>query len=276
MPEWGPSEPNASMPVERKISKFVAIGDSQTEGVGDFYPDGSERGWADRFADNLARSQPDLLYANLAVRGKKIAEIREKQLAAAIEQKPDLVSLIAGLNDMIRPGFQLSETIAHMDDMQAALRNIGARVLSITYPDPQGLAPIGRFLHEKTMEFNQELRRVAAKNDVLLLDLESTPITSDPRFWCADRLHLNPEGHRRLAVGMASLVTQPGEDWLEPLPSRPEPGRLRRTAIDLHWGWAFFMPWVGRRIVGRSSGDGREAKRPQLLPVSPGYAQAAP
>jgi hypothetical protein len=27
------------------------------------------------------------------------------------------------------------------------------------------------------------------------------------------------------------------------------------------------LPWIGRRLTGRSSGDGREPKRPTLLPV---------
>ena len=53
-------------------SRFVAIGDSFTEGVGDPEADspGGLRGWADRFAEVLAEHNSDLAYANLAVRGK--------------------------------------------------------------------------------------------------------------------------------------------------------------------------------------------------------------
>ena len=249
------------------FKRFVAIGDSQTEGVGDPYPDGTERGWADRFAHSLAQSAPGLLYANLAVRGKRISQIHEDQLAPALELKPDLVSLIAGLNDMIRPGFDLARTVSHMDAMQAAIRRTGATVLTITYPDPQGVAPIGKLLRDKTYEFNQALREVAERNGALLLDLEATPITTDPRIWCDDRLHLNAEGHRRLAVGMASLIGEDREDWLAALPPIGDPGLIVRTARDLRWAGTFFVPWIGRRITGRSSGDGRYPKRPQLAPV---------
>lgn len=250
-----------------RFSRFVAIGDSQTEGVGDPYPDGSERGWADRFADSLVERTPGLLYANLAVRGKQIAEIRRKQMAPALASKPDLVSLIAGLNDMIRPGFDLAETVSHMDAMQSALRRTGATVLTITYPDPQGLAPIGRLLRDKTFRFNEALREVADRNGVLLLDLEENPVTTDPRIWCEDRLHLNPEGHRRLAIGMASLIGEEGDDWLTALPPMLPPGRTARMVDDLRWASTFFLPWVGRRITGKSSGDGRLPKRPELQPV---------
>lgn len=250
------------------FTRFVAMGDSQTEGVGDPYPDGGERGWADRFAHALARRQPDLLYANLAVRGKRIAEIHEKQLAATLEMQPDLVSLIAGLNDVIRPGFDLDATIEHMDTMQAAIRQSGATVLTITYPDPQDMAPLGKLLREKTMEFNQALREIADRHGALLLDLESNEATRDPRIWCDDRLHLNSNGHQRLSHAMESLIGLESDDWLSELPPRAEPGLIRRGAADLKWAGAFLLPWIGRRITGRSSGDGRYPKRPELEPVS--------
>jgi lysophospholipase L1-like esterase len=51
------------------VRSFVALGDSFTEGVGDPYPDGTFRGWADRFAAQLAAASPGLRYANLAIRG---------------------------------------------------------------------------------------------------------------------------------------------------------------------------------------------------------------
>ena len=85
-------------------SRFVAIGDSFTEGVGDPEADspGGLRGWADRFAEVLAEHNSDLAYANLAVRGKLIRQITDEQLEAAIDLRPDLVSVCAGGNDVIR------------------------------------------------------------------------------------------------------------------------------------------------------------------------------
>ena len=35
--------------------RFVALGDSTTEGLMDLYPDGTFRGWADRLAARLAQ-----------------------------------------------------------------------------------------------------------------------------------------------------------------------------------------------------------------------------
>ena len=64
-----------------EIGAFVALGDSFTEGLGDPHPDGTGyRGWADRFAERLAASRPGLRYANLAVRGKVVADVAADQI----------------------------------------------------------------------------------------------------------------------------------------------------------------------------------------------------
>lgn len=250
--------------------RFVAIGDSQTEGVGDpTGPGGRERGWADRLAETLVRRQGSLLYANLAIRGRLIAQVEEEQLEPALAMKPDLVSVIAGLNDMIRPGCEVDPVLSQMDGMQRRLSDAGATVLSITYPDPAGMMPGGRYFAERFHAFNQGLREIASRHGTLLLDVEKVPAATDDRLWCPDRLHLNPFGHERLAAGMEGLVNPEADPdgWLEALPPTPPPDPLRRVTTELRWAGAFLAPWIWRRVRGRSSGDGRVARRPLLTPV---------
>lgn len=256
----------------RKIwERFVAIGDSQTEGVGDPTGRGGlERGWADRFAEDLAARQGRLLYANLAIRGRLIKQVDEQQMEPALAMEPDLVSLVAGLNDVIRPGCDVDDVLDRFDGMQRRLVESGATVLSITYPDPAGMMPVGKYLVDRFTAFNQGLREISARRGALLLDVEPVEAATDERLWCADRLHLNPFGHERLAAGMSALI-DPAADpdaWLEELPPMPPPGPARRTAAELRWAAAFLAPWVWRRLRGRSSGDGRVARRPVLLPVT--------
>lgn len=258
-------------PVERKVwRRFVALGDSQTEGVGDLTgPGGFERGWADRFAESLAGSQGELRYANLAIRGRLIAQIEEEQIEPALEMAPDLVSLVAGLNDVIRPGCELDPVFERMDRMQAVLAASGATVLTITYPDPAGMMSLGKYLADRFTAFNQGLREIATRRGTLLLDIEPVVAATDARLWCPDRLHLNPFGHERLAQGMLGLVdaaTDP-QGWLEELPPEPPPGSVRRAAAELQWAGTFLVPWIWRRLRGRSTGDGRVARRPLLTPV---------
>ena len=52
------------------FSRFIALGDSMTEGMCDEFVDGKYRGWADRVADTLASEDPNFSYVNLAIRGK--------------------------------------------------------------------------------------------------------------------------------------------------------------------------------------------------------------
>jgi lysophospholipase L1-like esterase len=252
--------------VSPRFSRFVAIGDSQTEGVGDPYPDGFARGWADRFAEGLAKRSPGLLYANLAVRGRKIAEVHDQQLDPALALEPDLVSVMAGANDLMRPNLDMDRILGLMDSMQAAFGSAGATILTITYPIAEGSGPFGRGVADRFRAYNRGLREVSAENGALLLDLEPVRSAADPRLWAADRLHLNSEGHSRLAAGMLSLIGASEPAWEAPLPSAEPVGTVARIRDDAGWAVRYLLPWVGRRLTGRSSGDGRFAKRPNLGP----------
>ena len=254
------------------FQRFLAIGDSQTEGVGDVQnPDGSDRGWADRFASHLEKGNPELLYANLAVRGRTAGQVREGQLEPGIALEPDLVSVIAGMNDLIRPGFDLDEVLGILDEMERAFIDAGAVVMTITYPDPDGLGPLGGLIEDRVRAFNQGIREVAAANGTRVLDLEPIKATADPRIWRPDRLHLNPDGHERMAQGMLSLVAEELVDqaWKVPLPPAPAKGRGEVAMDEAEWFFRYLAPWIGRRITGRSSGDGRVAKRPAYGPPPP-------
>lgn len=255
--------------------------------MGDFpHPDGSDRGWADRFAEGLAAAEPGLLYANLAIRGRRIRQIHDEQLGPALELEPDLASVMAGANDLIRPGLDLDLTLELMDDMQSRFRSIGATVLTNTYPVAPGSGPFGPRVSDRFRTYNQGLREIAARHDALLIDLETIPSTTDPRLWSHDRLHLNPAGHERLALAALTLVelaaqgrTRLGLDtfatgevpgWARDLPPAPEVPGPTRFRQDMGWVFRYLLPWVGRRLTGRSSGDGRSAKRPHMVPVEPG------
>jgi len=248
--------------------RFVALGDSQTEGVGDVLnADGTERGWADRFAERFAAAAPEkVLYANLAVRGARIAEVRARQLEPALALAPDLASVVAGINDVIRPRFDLDAAVADMDTMQRELRAAGATVLTVTFPVASS-TPFARLVAKRLQRFNAGLRAVAHERGALLLDLERVPQAGYPALWTEDRLHLNPDGHAGLAAAMAALVDPSGVDpWSEEPPGTATP---RRLGDEARWARTYLVPWVGRRLTGRSSGDGRSAKRPRLQALLP-------
>jgi lysophospholipase L1-like esterase len=246
----------------------VAIGDSFTEGVGDVAPDGTVRGWADRFADYLAAASPGLRYANLAIRGKVLRQVVSEQVPTAAKLAPDLVSIAAGGNDLLRPKADPDAMAATFETAVASLRMTGSQVMVFTGFDPGGF-PLIRLIRGKAAAFNAQLREVARKHDCLHVDLWSMRVLGDPREWCEDRLHLAADGHRRVALRACEVAGVPvTEDWREPLPPDPTGAQPWLTARqrDLYWARNYAVPWLRRRLRGTSSGDGMTAKRPDLVP----------
>jgi lysophospholipase L1-like esterase len=260
----------------RDIGSFVAIGDSFTEGLDDPLPDGGFRGWADRVAAVLAERVPGFRYANLAVRGKLLAEVIAEQLPRAIDMAPDLVSVAAGGNDILR-GTDVDILAARFDAGVARLQAAGCRVVIFTGFDPR-VFPVIRLLRGRIAAYNMHLRGIADDRGADLVDLWSMRVLADPRMWSSDRLHLSSEGHRRVALRSCEIlgVPQP-EDWRVPLPlaplaplaQAPGPAAVWASARrqDLRWAKQFAMPWLNRRLRGTSSGAGLPPKRPDLAPI---------
>ena len=119
--------------IDRRWTKFVAMGDSLTEGVGDEDVTGRPRGWADRFAEEIAHRQVGLRYANLAVRGLTTADVLAAQVPAALALRPDLVSAIVGMNDLILPNLALRAVLRDYDDL---LDRIGATTATVLTARP--------------------------------------------------------------------------------------------------------------------------------------------
>ncbi|WP_248959472.1 SGNH/GDSL hydrolase family protein [Sphaerisporangium perillae] len=256
--------------IDPRYLRYVALGDSQTEGLGDGDDTVGLRGWADRFAEHLARHSPDLRYANLAVRGRLAAQVHAEQLGPALALRPDLATVVAGVNDLLRPRFDADEVAGHLEAMFAALTAQGARVATLTFPDLTRIIPIARPLGSRITAVNDRIRHAARRHGVTVAETSHHPVVTDPRLWSPDRLHASPLGHQRIAAAVADALALPGSDdsWTHPLPlETSSPAGWHAVPGELRWVADFIGPWLGRRLRGRSSGDGRTAKRPRLLPV---------
>lgn len=252
-----------------RYARYVALGDSTTEGLDDPGPDGSHVGFADRLAARIARESPELLYANLAVRGRKVGQIRAEQLGPALEMEPDLASVVGGLNDILRPRVDMPAVLADLEAIVSALRERGATVLGVTYPDPCVVMPAARPVRDRVMAFNEALRSIAGRNGMTLVDLERDGVV-DARLWSTDRLHANSAGHARIAGAMAhALGVEPDDDPWAPMPPPVPMRRSAALAREAAWIGRHMAPWIVRRLRGRSSGDGIVPKRPALMPVVP-------
>ncbi|WP_424215334.1 SGNH/GDSL hydrolase family protein [Streptomyces sp. BI20] len=251
------------------IGSYVAIGDSFTEGVGDPGPGDAYVGWADRLAVLLGdrRDEDDFRYANLAVRGRLLDQIVAEQVPRAKELAPDLVSFCAGGNDIIRPGSDPDATAERFEAAVADLAGSVGTVLITTGFDTRTM-PVLKHLRGKVATYNAHVRAVADRYGCPVLDLWSLKSVQDRRAWDADRLHLSPEGHTRVALRAAQVLGLPvPADPDQPWPPVPPRGTAEVTRDNIHWAREHLVPWIGRRLRGESSGDHVEAKRPDLLPL---------
>lgn len=251
------------------FARYVAIGDSTTEGLDDPDGFGSYRGWANRFAEMIAAQQGNLLYANLAVRGLRTRDILDRQLSVALEMKPDVSTVVSGTNDVLRPRFDVNAYQRDVAEMQRALIAQGATVLTFTLPDLSLVNPTARMARERVGVMNRALREVSASTGAIVVDLAQHELAGDPRLWSRDRLHANSLGHARIAAALASAVGLPGSDdsWALPLDRRTPAAAFERWADHARWTGEYLAPWLLRRIRGRSSADGIVCKRPHLTPV---------
>jgi lysophospholipase L1-like esterase len=249
--------------------RYVALGDSFTEGIGDPEPasPGGHRGWADRVAETLATTADgEFSYANLAIRGRLLQQIVDEQVEPALELRPDLITISAGGNDVLRPASDPDDIAARFEVSVRRLRRDDATVVIFTGVDT-AFTPVLRGLRGKVAIFNENLRVIADRYDCVVADQWGLKEIQDSRMWSPDRLHLNPLGHHEVAIEVLRALNVDND--LTPGVPEPLPRTSWRQARseDLVWARVHFVPWVLRRITHRSSGDGVLAKRPLAEPV---------
>ena len=272
--------------------RFVAIGDSFTEGVGDVRPDGGLRGWADLVAAGLSaalaeRGEP-VEYANLAIRGRLLRPIVTGQLEAALALDPaaDLLTLNGGGNDMLRPGVRLNQLLELTEHAIRRCVEAGVRPVLLSGADPTAQLPLGRMVHRRAAYLTAGLAELCARHGVTLVNCFADQEIRDPRYWTVDRLHLNSHGHERVAglvlhaLGFAPAPAAPAAFAASDatLATTPDPTSAAASAQGVATNARYYrehvLPWINRRLRGRSSGDNREAKHPNWQLVTPPAAPA--
>ncbi|MGK2883135.1 MAG: SGNH/GDSL hydrolase family protein [Mycobacterium sp.] len=250
-------------------SRFVALGDSQTEGLWDGDDADGVVGFADRLAAILASHNPDLLYANLAIRGKRIRDVIEMQLPQALSMQPDLLTVCIGMNDATRPGRAFDRALADLDAMYGHMADSGAMVVTTTFPDIKQILPVGRLLAARIIQINDVIRTAAHRHGFGLVDLYDAPSMRQPQTWSHDRMHASSTGHMLFAEAAAEALELPGSshDWAQARDEDTHTTCWQRQGAQVRWIQNLLLPWLWRHMRGKSGGDGRDPKRPALAPV---------
>jgi len=249
--------------------RYVAIGDSFTEGLGDELPDGSVRGWADRVAAGLAAAGGEPVeYANLAIRGRLLEPIVTEQLdtALSLTPAPTLITLNGGGNDMMRPGGDMGRLIDLTEQAVRRCADAGVRLVLISGADPSDRLPFGGVMRRRGELLTAAIGDLAARYGLDFADVFHDAEIRRAGYWSPDRLHLNAAGHQRAAGLILTAMGCPTAAHVV------DPGRAesRRLLAEARYYREHVLPWINRRMRGRSSGDHRTAKFPDWTPVGLG------
>ena len=250
--------------------RYVAIGDSQTEGLWDGDDTVGVLGFADRLAALLDSLYPGLQYANLAIRGKLVADVLREQVPRALAMQPDLITVCAGMNDVIQPGRSFGRALTDLDYVYAALAESGATVVTTTFPNVAQFLPLGRVVSPRLARINSAIRAAADRYGFRLVDLYNAASMRDLDTWGIDRVHASSKGHILFAAAAAEALGLPdsNHDWAEASPNSTQLSFAAGAYGHLRWTRDSFFPWIWRRLRGLSSADGRAPKRPLLEPLS--------
>ena len=270
------------------MTTFAALGDSITLGVGDPAPEGGWRGWAAL----LAQSLPGGRLVNLAANGARAADVERTQLPRALELRPDVASVVVGINDTLRAGFDAARIQAALAHVTGSLSAAGAEVLTMRLPDPGlmlGLpAALARPLGRRLQVINEAMDQVAERFGTLHFDAAADRACYDRQMWSADRLHPSERGHRylagrfhdQLAARGHVLGPRPGAE-----PTSPPPTRLDTAAwmATKGTGWVLrrctdlvpYLLYMAMRECWPGPGP-RDQALPQLLPPEPAATDPGP
>ncbi|MFF1640988.1 SGNH/GDSL hydrolase family protein [Streptomyces sp. NPDC058246] len=228
--------------------RFVALGDSLTEGVGDPVGEGW-RGWAALLADGLGES---VEFTNLAVSGAQTRDVLERQTPAALALAPDVVSVVIGVNDTLRCTFDIHAVAARLDKVYAAFRDTDAVLLTACLPDPGAMlglpGALARPLARRQRAVNTVVHALSERYRAVHLHAAEGAWLTDRAMWSADRLHPGERGHRQLALRFHALLAAEGLAG-GPVPSAEPEFPVPTRSADLWWLATAGTGWVARRCM---------------------------
>lgn len=191
--------------------RIVAIGDSTTAGTPGFLspleaPPSGRGDATSQYAWWLMRAHPEWEVLNMGVNGERSDQVRSRFERDAIEPRPQIVILIAGVNDVYqgRPAAHVIEQLRWMYDRAA---RAGIRVIAGTIiPYNTATADQNTRMHE----VNDWIRRRADGDAALgFVDTRAAVAASgnpDALSDTPDQLHPSPAGYRDMATAIRPVI----------------------------------------------------------------------
>lgn len=232
-----------------RVGTLAVLGDSAGAGLGDAVAGGRWRGVGSLLADALG--VPDIV--STAVPGACVADVKQQQLHTACARAPDVAVVIAGMNDTFRADFEPREIATDLAAVVDALTVLGCTVLTVRYHDHTRLfrlpAPLRHAWHRRIQQLNDVIDEIAARPNVLCVDLGALPSAYDTASWSVDRLHPSELGHRLLARAFAEALASTGFAVAGEVRTSCSGGTPSIRTNRAWWLTTRGLPWLCRRTT---------------------------
>ncbi len=258
--------------IGKPYRSYVAIGDSLSEGLGDFTfsQDRHHNGWTDRLACIMAKEAEDsgyeFKYANLALRGSKLETIMSSQAARALNLQPDLVTVMAGSNDLLAKAEKLPDYRARFRQGLLELLAGGCDVVVANTINPLHLR-VFKPLRYRAERFSEMIADVANEFEIPVLDIYGIQDFRELVFWAEDMVHFSGHGHIAVANRAASLLEL---NYRYPELGAKDLAPITRSVVETAaWVKRDVIPFFHRKLKGVTSGDGLDPKHLVLQAYKP-------
>ena len=201
--------------------RVVCFGDSVT---GVYYHTGSQRAYTAMLELALEAALPGTHVdaTNAGISGHTTADGLARIEKDVLAHKPDIVTVMFGLNDMVR--VSLADYRKNLVTIVARCRAIGAEVVLAT---PNNVIETANRPSTKLVKYCDVVRAVSRELKVPLcdsyrgFDAVRHHDRADWRLLMSDQIHPNMDGHRLIATQLARTITGRGVDLNSVHPTQP-------------------------------------------------------
>lgn len=260
--------------IGKPYRSYVALGDSLSEGLGDFtfHVSRYQNGWTDRLAGILSKEAESIghefHFANLAIRGAKLEKVIATQLPLALKLQPDLVTVMAGSNDLLGKDEDLPRLKALLREGVLTLLAAGCDVVLANTINPLHLR-VFTPLRKRAHRFSLMIEEVAGEFELPVLDIYGIEDFEQLIYWAEDMVHFSGHGHIAVANRAARLLgLRYRYQELDPVELTP----ISRGMVEtVRWIGRDVVPFFRRKIKGITAGDGLDPKHLDLTPYRPSF-----
>jgi acyl-CoA thioesterase-1 len=207
-------------PLQLLAAKFVAFGDSLTEGENGSEPNGPCPASARVQCLDIPNAYPTVLQRllrddfpsqtidviNAGISGNRVEDDVARLPGVLSQHRPDAVLILHGFNDLRRDGeAAVTEVIGAIRDLIRISQQAGVQhvFVSTVLPPGDGFRMIEP---EPILEVNDGLRQMVPAEGARLVDAHPLFVGREAMLIAADGLHLTPAGYRVLAEAFFAAI----------------------------------------------------------------------